>query len=289
MIRHIPEDVIWNILICLPAKQVAQMRCVSKAWNALLSQPSFIKSHLDHNLAHDDEILLVFISDKPSDLIGSDNGLICFSSFESVVHIWNPSLSALAALPDIVSTLDDDNDHMQFRFGYDPINDDYKVVKVMFRLGGSRLDEIQGDSHLALYDPDAAAVKLFSMNTQDTYPKVVELIMLNITFLGIILLASCTRHNTSLRRYSSVLDGHRDYEDIRGLAVFKGESLLEMGSELPVTCGPILLLYLSLSVGFYRHFYIRLFSIMPLPSIVPSKVLLIQISNSGNGFLFNFL
>ncbi|GJV02811.1 retrovirus-related pol polyprotein from transposon TNT 1-94 [Tanacetum coccineum] len=90
MIRHILDDVLWNMLICLPVKQVAQM------------------------------------------------------SFQSVVHIWNPSLSALAPLPDIVSTLDDDNDHMQFWFGYDLINDDYKVVKVMFRLGGSRLDEIQG-------------------------------------------------------------------------------------------------------------------------------------------------
>ncbi|GJV02814.1 F-box domain containing protein [Tanacetum coccineum] len=185
MIRHIPEDVLWNILICLPAKQVAQMRCVSKPWNALLSQPSFIKSHLDHHLTHDDEILLVFISGafstrypvtahpsrspilqlpnlikqpkvdtsslyKSSDLIGSANGLICFSSSETVVHIWNPSLSALATLPDIDYTLDA-NDHMQFRFGYDPINDDYKVVKVMFRLGGSNLDEIQGSIKMEVY------------------------------------------------------------------------------------------------------------------------------------------
>nr|GEY78021.1 hypothetical protein [Tanacetum cinerariifolium] len=109
MIRHIPEDVLWNMLICLPAKQIAQM------------------------------------------------------SSETVVHIWNPSLSALATLPHIDSTLDA-NDHMQFRFGYDPINDDYKVVKVMFRFGGSHLDEIQ----------DAAAVELFSMIMQDSYPKVVE-------------------------------------------------------------------------------------------------------------------
>ena len=193
MIRHIPEDVLWNIFICLPAKQVAQMRCVSKPWNALLSQPSFIKSHIDHHLTHDDEILLVFLygefstrypvtvhparspilqlpnliklpkvdtssSDK-CDFIGSANGLICFSSkqlgfHDPVIHIWNPSLSALAALYSIASIVDDtvdDNDIMLFRFGYDPVNDDYKVVKVMFRLGGIHLDTIQGSVKVEVY------------------------------------------------------------------------------------------------------------------------------------------
>nr|GEV94056.1 hypothetical protein [Tanacetum cinerariifolium] len=162
------------------------MRCLFKRWNALLSQPSLIKSHLDHHhLTHDDEILLVFINgafstrypvtahpsrspilqlpnliklpkldtsspDKSCYYIGSANGLICFSSSETVVHVWNPSLSTLATLPDIDSTLDA-NDHMQFCFGYDPINDDYKVVKVMFRLGGSHLDEIQGSIKVEVY------------------------------------------------------------------------------------------------------------------------------------------
>nr|GEZ61846.1 hypothetical protein [Tanacetum cinerariifolium] len=69
----------------------------------------------------------------------------------TVVHVWNPYLSALATLPDIDSTLDA-NDHMQFRFGYDPINDDYKVVKVMFLLGGSHLDEIQGSIKVDVYN-----------------------------------------------------------------------------------------------------------------------------------------
>nr|GEX34255.1 hypothetical protein [Tanacetum cinerariifolium] len=96
MIRHIPEDVLWNMLICLAAKQIAQM------------------------------------------------------SSETVVHIWNPSFFALATLPHIDSTIYA-NDHMQFRFGYDPINDDYKVVKVMFHLGGSHLDEIQGSIKVEVY------------------------------------------------------------------------------------------------------------------------------------------
>ncbi|PWA71275.1 F-box domain-containing protein [Artemisia annua] len=165
---NIPDDVLWDILIRLPAKTLARMRCVSKSWNALLSQPSFINSHLDRSMNtynKDDEVLLVFDDgyfdtcqtfitrpsrssilqipdliklpvDTPlfdsSYFIGSVNGIICFANYQSDdIYIWNPSLSALTALP---SYAPDEGD-LLFRFGFDPINDDYKVVKVSFRMG----------------------------------------------------------------------------------------------------------------------------------------------------------
>ena len=64
------------------------------------------------------------------------------------------SLGLIAALYSIASIVDDtvdDNDIMLFRFGYDPINDDYKVVKVMFRFGGIHLDTIQGSVKVEVY------------------------------------------------------------------------------------------------------------------------------------------
>lgn len=50
-----------NIFIRLLAKKLAQMRSDSKSWNALLSQPSFVKSHLHRSIHnHRDQTLLVF-------------------------------------------------------------------------------------------------------------------------------------------------------------------------------------------------------------------------------------
>ncbi|PWA64121.1 F-box domain-containing protein [Artemisia annua] len=162
--NNVPDDVLWNIFIRLPAKQVAQMRCVSKPWNTLLSQQSFTKSHLDHRSIrrmNDDEILLVFkdgyfdfchpflthpsrssIIQLPklpnstpscgsSIFIGSVNGLICFADYQ-VIHIWNLSLSALTPLPSYTNTTI--GDELLFRFGFDPLNDDYKVVKISLSL-----------------------------------------------------------------------------------------------------------------------------------------------------------
>nr|KAJ0189325.1 hypothetical protein LSAT_V11C800398720 [Lactuca sativa] len=56
----LPGDVISNILIRLLAKELLQMKRVSKSWNALLSQSSFVKSHLHHSIHKKDGILLVF-------------------------------------------------------------------------------------------------------------------------------------------------------------------------------------------------------------------------------------
>ncbi|PWA71272.1 F-box domain-containing protein [Artemisia annua] len=167
---NIPDDVLWDIFTRLPAKHLARMRCLSKPWNALLSQPSFIQAHLDRSIHNnDDKILFVFDYGYPSntqsfvthpsrssilrlpnlvelpddilscdlsEFIGSVNGLLCFSIDHSI-NIWNPSLSASTTFSSITSGFDDYDDYYDrhgtvFRFGFDPKNDDYKVVKLMY-------------------------------------------------------------------------------------------------------------------------------------------------------------
>ncbi|KAJ9554007.1 hypothetical protein OSB04_018052 [Centaurea solstitialis] len=66
-IDNLPVDVLSKILIRFPAKPLAQMRCVSKPWNTLLSQPAFIKSHLHRSIENSDEILVVFTNGFGSD------------------------------------------------------------------------------------------------------------------------------------------------------------------------------------------------------------------------------
>nr|XP_043607532.1 F-box protein CPR1-like [Erigeron canadensis] len=62
--EELPDDVLSRILIWLPAKLLAQSRCVCRHWNALLYQPSFIYSHLKQqcSLIHNNNgnILLLF-------------------------------------------------------------------------------------------------------------------------------------------------------------------------------------------------------------------------------------
>ncbi|PWA55068.1 F-box domain-containing protein [Artemisia annua] len=154
--ERLPRDVLTNnIFIRLPAKLLAQMRCVSKPWNNLLSRPSFIKSHLNYSLRNNDEILLVFydvfsfgrsynpFTAHPSrclnleltnfiklpvetpyvydgcSVIGSVNGLICFVKQSYPIHIWNPSLSAVLTLPPftVPAPVDKDGEAIMQLFG----------------------------------------------------------------------------------------------------------------------------------------------------------------------------
>ncbi|KAL4589353.1 hypothetical protein LXL04_002259 [Taraxacum kok-saghyz] len=167
-IQSLPDELLSNIFIRLLAKQLAQMRSVSKSWNAFLSQPSFVKSHLHRSIHNNDQILLTFyilndyinpftthscksphielpnfiklpVSPHPEytriTVIGSVNGLICSTYGDSIIHIWNPSLSSVLTLPPYSMPSECCNSisnsfRIYFRFGFDPKTDDYKVVKV---------------------------------------------------------------------------------------------------------------------------------------------------------------
>ncbi|XP_042752570.1 F-box/kelch-repeat protein At3g06240 [Lactuca sativa] len=165
-IENLSGDLLSKIFILLMAKQLAQMRCVSKSWNAILSQSSFIKSHLHHSINNNDQILVVFVNNlsinhklftsylypthsphrvlanfikiprvKPGytyrmiKIIGSVHGLICSSYGDYVIHIWNPSLRAESALPPYSFPYCGCYE-ISFRFGFDSKTLDYKVVKI---------------------------------------------------------------------------------------------------------------------------------------------------------------
>ncbi|KAJ9553815.1 hypothetical protein OSB04_017860 [Centaurea solstitialis] len=160
-IEKVPDHLLSNILVRVPTQTLAQMRSVSKPLNAFLSQPSFIKSHLHRSIETNDETLLVFkkflskevtahpsshlelpnfihlpVYDDPAHeylghgLIGAVNGLICLS-YETndgyFFQIWNPSISALLEIPQLVRSGEFEN---KLRFGFDHYNDDYKVVRL---------------------------------------------------------------------------------------------------------------------------------------------------------------
>ncbi|CAH1425350.1 unnamed protein product [Lactuca virosa] len=165
--ENLPHELLSNIFIRLLAKQLAQMRSVSKSWNAFLSHSSFVKSHLHRSIHNNDQILLIFQDEefysgtkpftaipsrsprleltnfikfpvKPQSghtdgirVIGSVNGLICSSYDDYVIHIWSPSLSAVLTLPPYSTPSNGYNSFkIHFRFGFDPKSNDYKVVKL---------------------------------------------------------------------------------------------------------------------------------------------------------------
>ncbi|XP_023762016.2 F-box/kelch-repeat protein At3g06240 isoform X1 [Lactuca sativa] len=166
-IENLPNELLVNIFIRLLAKQLAQMRSVSKSWNSLLSKSSFVKTQLHHSIFNKDKTLFHFSDDhyygfklsvnpnpqlisfiklppNPESphtsirVIDSVNGLICSSYSDSIIQIWNPSLSAILTLPPYFMPCSAiDSIRIFFRFGFEPKTDDYKVVKLTAYANGS--------------------------------------------------------------------------------------------------------------------------------------------------------
>ncbi|KAL3506324.1 hypothetical protein ACH5RR_031706 [Cinchona calisaya] len=163
-LQNLPHDVIVEVLLRLPVKSLLKFKCVSKSWCSLISSKKFAKAHLDissNATATYTSHRLLFSTGYHSELkwsplqsalyynaphieasdiecpvnysdmllIGSSNGLVCIIIHQKYIYLWNPSIRKSKKLPHpgfnpkfFSCTL--------FGFGYDKLNDDYKVVGI---------------------------------------------------------------------------------------------------------------------------------------------------------------
>lgn len=164
---HITEDLVSKILICLPVKPILRFRCVCKPWCSLIDSTKFIKEHLQRNTECNPDHGIIF-RDYPqgesfylaeldssydstaieladplksylsgADLVGSCNGLVCLCKkltdmtwWNPVILLWNPSTGKARELPSTNASLPfGPYGSLFLGFGYDHLNDDYKVVR----------------------------------------------------------------------------------------------------------------------------------------------------------------
>ncbi|EYU39786.1 hypothetical protein ABFS82_06G173000 [Erythranthe guttata] len=173
----LPAEIIEEILLRLPVRSLLKFTSVSKSWRALISSNDFIKAHLEISrkdtnftrygvvsaylpLSHcslpslfsglvTDAVSVDFpfpISVATVCVRGTCNGLVCIVISMKHIFLWNPSTRKFKQLPDAT----DDRLTMfviNYGFGYDESNDDYKVLVVF---NGGR---------------DGAIVKIYSCTT----------------------------------------------------------------------------------------------------------------------------
>ncbi|KAK3417197.1 hypothetical protein EUGRSUZ_H02934 [Eucalyptus grandis] len=167
MAESIPEDVVVDILLRLPAKSLVRFKCVCKRWRSLISDRAFAKSHLQRVKAADlipsqriiiggrnsplktvdyealdgggEGRMVVPHGIKPlweSRIVGSCDGLVCLLGPSNFV-IYNPTTGEYIELPS-----SDFVDHAMYfssgarydsfyGFGYDSQSDDYKIALVV--------------------------------------------------------------------------------------------------------------------------------------------------------------
>ncbi|QHN75874.1 hypothetical protein HN51_053519 [Arachis hypogaea] len=162
----LPDELIREILLRLPARSLVRLRRVCSSWKSLISSSQFAKDHLQHSTAADPGLSgtrvayhhschygfgdfslrsLIENSSKPTEVvlfkerrnykvIGSCNGLLCLLfndvGINTCVRLWNPCTGLLTA-PSVEC-----GNFLSVRgFGYDHVNDKYKLVVIVKHTG----------------------------------------------------------------------------------------------------------------------------------------------------------
>lgn len=154
-----PDDLIVEILVRIPVRSLLKFKCVCKSWETLISDPQFAKhqirtSTVNPNMTHKRLVTSVIskrqkitswplkslfekppTSAKPFNsrndhsfrILGSINGLIClYAIYLGYVQLWNPLTKFRSKRsPTVLGSF------IYHGFGYDHVNDKYKVLAVM--------------------------------------------------------------------------------------------------------------------------------------------------------------
>ncbi|KAH6776131.1 hypothetical protein C2S52_013692 [Perilla frutescens var. hirtella] len=167
-IRHIPAEIIEEILLNLPLKSLVRFCSVSKSWNSMiLGSLMFVKRYrgrervvMNHYGSYDNRFICCplpsILSDDPiedtADLVcpfwnpswkkhvrwGENIPAFCDELWcvqnkkDNSLFLWNPTMQTHRKLPRPPPSQFDDVDHNDFFYGlgYDSVSDDYKVVRI---------------------------------------------------------------------------------------------------------------------------------------------------------------
>ncbi|XP_057430993.1 F-box/kelch-repeat protein At3g23880-like [Lotus japonicus] len=167
----IPDDVLREILLLLPVKSLVRFTCICKSWKLIIFDLQFVKLHLSRSSANNSayfahiQLLSVISNIPPSSfnshaslssvpllfspqypkghfyqpipnglcLIGVCNGLVCFAKQKNndySVCLWNPATRLWSKMSPPLSR--QYLSYTTFGFGYDGVNNTYKVVAVFY-------------------------------------------------------------------------------------------------------------------------------------------------------------
>ena len=154
----LPEEMVIEILCWLPVKTLLRFRSVCKSWLSIISQPNFIKAHMDYTQIKpnknasllriifgtlDDQRLkfvskdsVYYLPNKPHrfEIVGSCNGIICLLVDKIRFLLWNPSTRQAKRTTKILKNQRAWNcmyQVHQMAFGFDSLSNDYKVIRFL--------------------------------------------------------------------------------------------------------------------------------------------------------------
>ncbi|KAK3038737.1 hypothetical protein RJ639_028344 [Escallonia herrerae] len=164
----LPEDIIADILARLPVKPLLQFRSVCKAWLGLINSSRFISMHLHFSILKPENHSLIvhtfqsnprghtisllhldspqtsvkldhpfprFVNSLELDVVCSCRGLVFLSNppFGKFMSLWNPATKQSKDISHHTITGIDGSWGVSAGMGFNPVSDDYIVIRIVFR------------------------------------------------------------------------------------------------------------------------------------------------------------
>ncbi|XP_074325892.1 putative F-box protein At1g47790 [Apium graveolens] len=159
---YLPEEIMFEILSWLPVKSLVRFKSVCKLWRSIISNNIFIRTHLANSKnkgvilnyrsdlteiagiadydyievhdTHQDSVKLYHLPPRETSIIyiNSFDGLVCLYNYDGgVIYIWNPATRRFKILPS--PNKEFSNVRAFVGLGFDPICNDYKILRIVFR------------------------------------------------------------------------------------------------------------------------------------------------------------
>lgn len=163
--ENAPRDILFSILKRLPLKSVLRFCCVSRYWFNVIMDPDFRNLHFfqspteptvlilsqrkllrenvvsmsplnrkDHKVHVSDNAISHMVGSHPFNLVGTCNGLLCFTSFNQgeSIYVGNPITMELVTLPKPSQIASPEPCTLVYGFGFDCLTKKYKVVRIFY-------------------------------------------------------------------------------------------------------------------------------------------------------------
>jgi F-box interacting protein len=155
--ERIPYDVVYDIFTRLAVKSLMRFRCVSKSCNSIITNPIFIKTHLDRannngyllyidharkNPPYRRELCTVVYNTLTEisrfqipfshlHIAGFCNGMFCFRNYRNnVLYLWNPTIRKFKKLANARKCFPYSRSFFTFGLAYHAQNNDFKILRI---------------------------------------------------------------------------------------------------------------------------------------------------------------
>ncbi|CAG7865301.1 unnamed protein product [Brassica rapa] len=220
-ILQIPEDLLREILLRLPAKSVVRLKCVSKHWCSLISSRCFTNLFLNTrqqrrlfmhlvNKENHSEFALLSSSPNPNpdsdvslvkrdlnmpwmlggEFVSALRGLLCVR-VQGRLLICNLTTKQLVELPTIMPEPNDNN--VWDYFCHDPVHDEYKALNVVWEESKEEGRVVRSEHHVLVLGPGVSWRRIQSPPPPPHRP-----CSQGISINGVLYYGACIDRNTSV-------------------------------------------------------------------------------------------